>query len=140
MNIKRGRPLFYRIASDGGRNLTLIFINQQFLRAIVYYNIVFDSKSRLMENTGQSDSDDDEDESYIIRAVFVDSGGLLTGYTPYAIFDGTVRREIVDGEVEIPVDVLIGDKIRFQLMFTKDSLRFYSLNILSFRLNKVISR
>lgn len=91
-----------------------------------------------MAYNGKFIIDVDYIDPIILRFIYDDSGGLLTGYTRYCIFDGTVKREIIDGTVEIPECVLIGEKLRIQLMFTKDQQRYYSLNILTARLNKVI--
>ena len=75
----------------------------------------------------------------VIEFTYIDSDGLLEGYDSYCVFDSAIKRKVIDGLVEIPADVLIGDRIRIQLMFCKENKRFYSLNILTFKLNKVIS-
>lgn len=80
-----------------------------------------------------------DNESDVLRVIYSDSDGLLTGYTPYAVFDGMVRRELTDNKVTIPKNVMIGTKLRVQLMFVKDNMKFYSLNILTIRLNRVIN-
>lgn len=103
------------------------------------YEIEFDAVSRKMVNNGESTIDVDDIDPIILRFIYDDSGGLLEGYDAYCIFDTAIRRRVIDDMVEVPTDVLIGDRIRVQLMFCKDNRRFYSLNILTFMLNNVIS-
>ena len=91
-----------------------------------------------MTNNGLSAITQGDINSDILMFAMVDSDALLEGYRVYCVFDGAVRREVIDGEVIVPVDVLIGNKARFQLLFLKNDARFYSLNILTLKLNKVI--
>ena len=93
-----------------------------------------------MSYNGKLVIDVDYDDPIILNVTINDSDGLLTGYTAYCVFDGMVRREINNGTVEVPIGVLIGDKLRIQLLFTKDHFKYYSLNILTALLNRVIRR
>lgn len=104
------------------------------------YDIDFDTNTRLMKYDGQMTVTAGDNESDVLHFTFIDPDRLLDGYDAYCIFDSTVKRELVDNCVTIPKSVMIGVKLRLQLMFCKDSMRFYSLNILTVKLNKVISR
>lgn len=92
-----------------------------------------------MAYNGKIIIDVEDDDPIILRFIYDDSGGLLEGYEAYCVFDSAIRRKVIDDMVEVPIDVLIGDRIRIQLMFCKENKRFYSLNILTLKLNKVIS-
>lgn len=82
--------------------------------------------------------DIEDDDPIILNLLYSDSDGLLTGYTRYCIFDGMIKRPITDDEVEIPREVLIGERLRIQLFFKKDRLKYYSLNIITAKLNRII--
>ena len=104
------------------------------------YNIIFNSRTRQLSWDEVIIATQGDINSDIIDMTYIDSENLLSGYSVYAIFDNCIRREVVDDKVVIPTDVLIGNRIRFQLMFCKDNERFYSLNVLQLELNKVIRR
>ena len=103
------------------------------------YDIPYNAETRLMAYNGKIIIDVEDDDPIILRFIYDDSGGLLEGYEAYCVFDSAIRRKVIDDMVEVPIDVLIGDRIRIQLMFCKENKRFYSLNILTLKLNKVIS-
>ena len=102
------------------------------------YNITFDSRTRQLANDGLTAVTQGDVGTDTISMTYIDSSHALEGYRVFAIFDNCIKREIIDDRVTIPTDVLIGDRIRFQIMFCKDNSRFYSLNVLQLKVNKVI--
>ena len=91
-----------------------------------------------MAYNGKLVIDIEDDDPIVLNLSYSDSDGLLTGYTRYCIFDGMIKRPIIEDSVEVPREVLIGESLRIQLFFNKDRLKYYSLNIITAKLNRII--
>ena len=102
------------------------------------YDIVFDSESRLMANTGIDHSDDGNHDTIILHFTVNDSGGLLSGFTGYCVLDSKERIEIENDEVELAIEDIKCDRLRFQLCYAKEGQRFYSLNTAFLNIDKAI--
>lgn len=102
----------------------------------IEYYLSFDAETRLLKLDNVMSTDGYEDDRVSVWVMFEDHWGLLDGFNPYCIFD-SIRRDLNNGEADVPPELIKRDSILVQLCFIGDRT-FYSLNTIRIRPNKVI--